>query len=327
MRGSELLDKLELADPAYVEAADRAPAGCLRRLKWKYAAAACLCLALAGAFLGGPAPADAFIVKTYALEGGEDGAVRLAEMDLLDRQEVLGGYFDGENFYLNIGLRAEGQNIDHVVFTAKEGFFATQRVGDLTAGESVSKLYVGPENRLAVYGREFAPAGSEITLDGGTEEDDVLLFWGIRASDSGELPEQAEIKAAVTFRDGKTQEAAVTLPLRGQITMYTMPVDEEAMRQAREEYDYYQSLPLEDCQLLEDTVETVTEVYECAIGNSVSCHRDFDKMPFDGDGLFRAGVSHADGGVYLTVIRRNGGTYTGMVYRVPSALEYDPEGK
>ncbi len=327
MRGSELLDKLELVDPAYVEAADRVPVKPPRRPKWKYAAAACLCLALAGAFLGGPAPADAFTVKAYALECGEDGGVRLAETDLLERQEILGGRFDGENFYLNIGLRAEGQNIDHVAFTAKEGFFATQRVGDLTSGKNVSKLYVGPENRLAVYGREFKAAGSEITLDGGTEAEDLLLFWGIRVPDAGSLPQQAEIKAVVTFRDGKTEETSVTIPLRGQVMVYTETIDEEALRLAREEFDYYQSLPLEDCELLEDTMETVTEVYECAVGYGVTYHRDFDKMPFDGDGLFRAGVSHDGDIIYLTVIRRNGdGTYTGMVYRVPPALEYGPEG-
>lgn len=47
MRGNELLDKMELADPAYVEAADRKP---LRQrhgwIPWA-AAAACLCLLLA----------------------------------------------------------------------------------------------------------------------------------------------------------------------------------------------------------------------------------------------------------------------------------------
>ena len=47
MRGNELLDKMELADPAYVEAADRKP---LRKrrgwIAWA-AAAACLCLLIA----------------------------------------------------------------------------------------------------------------------------------------------------------------------------------------------------------------------------------------------------------------------------------------
>ena len=47
MRGNELLDKMELADPAYVEAADRKP---LRKrrgwIPWA-AAAACLCLLIA----------------------------------------------------------------------------------------------------------------------------------------------------------------------------------------------------------------------------------------------------------------------------------------
>ena len=47
MRGNELLDKLELADPAYVEAADRKPLRQRRGwIAWA-AAAACLCLLIA----------------------------------------------------------------------------------------------------------------------------------------------------------------------------------------------------------------------------------------------------------------------------------------
>ena len=48
MRGKELLDKMELIDPAYVEAADAAPlrkAGKPRRVKW-IVAAACICVLL-----------------------------------------------------------------------------------------------------------------------------------------------------------------------------------------------------------------------------------------------------------------------------------------
>ena len=47
MRGNELLDKMELADPAYVEAADRKPLRQRRGwIPWA-AAAACLCLLIA----------------------------------------------------------------------------------------------------------------------------------------------------------------------------------------------------------------------------------------------------------------------------------------
>ena len=49
MRGTELLDKMELIDPAYVEAAAKPPERKKRRwIRWA-AAAACLCLVLAGA--------------------------------------------------------------------------------------------------------------------------------------------------------------------------------------------------------------------------------------------------------------------------------------
>ena len=48
MRGKEFLDKMELIDPAYVEAAEAAPAPKIRKMKrirWG-AVAACLCLLL-----------------------------------------------------------------------------------------------------------------------------------------------------------------------------------------------------------------------------------------------------------------------------------------
>lgn len=45
MRGGELLDKMELVDPAYVAAADRPPQ--LRRVRWKAWASVAACLALA----------------------------------------------------------------------------------------------------------------------------------------------------------------------------------------------------------------------------------------------------------------------------------------
>lgn len=51
MRGNELLDKLELIEPAYIEAADAVPERKRAvRLRWG-ALAACLCLVLAGAFV------------------------------------------------------------------------------------------------------------------------------------------------------------------------------------------------------------------------------------------------------------------------------------
>ena len=67
MRGTELLDKMDLADPAYVEAADSPPKH--HRPSWVRwgALAACLCLAVTGLFLGpmgtaqapaSPAPPD-----------------------------------------------------------------------------------------------------------------------------------------------------------------------------------------------------------------------------------------------------------------------------
>ena len=45
MRGNEFLDKMELIDPAYIEAADAAPkAGRKIWTGWRAAVAACICL-------------------------------------------------------------------------------------------------------------------------------------------------------------------------------------------------------------------------------------------------------------------------------------------
>ena len=59
----------------------------------------------------------------------------LKEIDLLDQPEYWGGYFDGENYFINMGFRYEGKNIKSVTFTTQEGFFATQQV-DLAAEDT-----------------------------------------------------------------------------------------------------------------------------------------------------------------------------------------------
>ena len=105
MNGEELLEKMGLADPAYVAAADRPP----RKKKhgWvKYGvAAACLGLVLLAVIWGMPNPANMFVVKAYALEEQADGTIGLKETDLLHQSDVWGGYYVGEYLDINGGLR------------------------------------------------------------------------------------------------------------------------------------------------------------------------------------------------------------------------------
>ena len=330
MKGEELLEKMNLVDPAYVAAADQPPRKKKRRWLKIGAAAACLGLALLAVLWGMPNPANVFVVKAYALEEQADGTIGLKESDLLQQPDVWGGYYDGEYLYINVGLRYEGENIESVTFTTEEGFFAKQYISALSTEKNVSRLYVGADNTLVLVGTEFEIVGSQVTLNGETMTDDLLLFWGME-SETGVHPNKIEINAVATFRDGRTQEVPISVDLSsgaGLALFRKSPLSEEeqqeAQQQGAETYAYYQSLPLEDCELIEDSVEAVTDVYEVPLGsvvtNIITLNED---MEFDEDGIWRGGPATSSDQVYIPVIRRNAdGTYTGMVYRVPEELQY-----
>lgn len=297
-------------------------------IKWALAAA-CFCIVLGVSFLNMPNPANAFAVKAYALGEREDGTIQLIETDLINQPDVWGGHFDGDNFYVSVGLRYEGQNIEHVDFITEEGFFAKQYIDELTIGDTVSKMYVGADNRLVMYGTEFDIVGNQITLNDETMTDDLLLFWGTPATDTSEIPEHIEIHSIATFYDGRTQELTISVDLSG-VGVYSATASEEELRQHAAETDYYRNLPLEQCELVEESVETVTDVYEVKLGISTSWITIREEMEFDENGIWRGGTCGdftADGyEVYIPVIQRDdNGVYTGMLYKVPKRLQYNRE--
>ena len=339
MRGNELLNKMELVDPAYLDAAEKSPAP--RGRRWvKYGlVAACLCVAMLLSYWGAPNPTNAFFVNAYAVEIAGDGTIELKELtetDLLEQSNFWVGQFDGENFYLNIGLRYDGSNIKSVDFITEDGFFAKQYIESV---EVIDHVEVGEKITKMVV-TEFEIVGNRITLNDETMTDDLLLFWGTRAADRSEVPEHIEMKAIATFNNGQTQEVIIPidLPSRTNISFGVKnPETEEEIRQAEEESrknkerrEYYASLPLEQCELLEESVETVTDVYEVKLGNHTSWITDFDRREFDEDGIYRDGYYEFfgyDGSkVYISVLKRDGnGVYTGMIYRVPENLWYSGE--
>ena len=339
MRGYELLYKMELVDPAYLDAAEKSPAP--RGRRWlKYGlVAACLCIALLLSYWGAPTPTNAFIVNAYAVEIADDGTIELKELtetDLLEQSNFWVGQFDGENFYLNIGLRYDGSNIKSVDFITEDGFFAKQYIESV---EVIDHVEVGEKITKMVV-TEFEIVGNRITLNDETMTDDLLLFWGTRAAEKSEVPEHIEMKAIATFNNGQTQEVIIPidLPSRTNITFgVTVPETEEEIQQADEEIQrsramraYYASLPLEQCELLAESVETVTDVYEVKVGNGTSWITDFDRLEFDENGIYRDGYyeifGHDGSEVYISVLKRDGnGVYTGMIYRVPENLWYPEE--
>ena len=339
MRGYELLYKMELVDPAYLDAAEKNPA--LRRHRWvKYGlVAACLCAALLLSYWGAPTPTNAFLVNAYAVEIADDGTIELKELtetDLLESSNFWVGQFDGENFYLNIGLRYGGSNIKSVDFITEDGFFAKQYIESV---EVIDRVEVGEKITKMVV-TEFEIVGNRITLNDEMMTDDLLLFWGTQAADRSEVPEHIEMKAIATFNNGQTQEVIIPidLPSRTNISFgVKVPETEEEIQQADEEIQrsramraYYASLPLEQCELLAESVETVTDVYEVNVGNFTTWITDFDRREFDENGIYREGFMENRGydgtKIYIPVLKRDeSGVYTGMIYRVPENLWYPGE--
>ena len=100
---------------------------------------------------------------------------------------------------------------------------------------------------------------------------------------------------------------------------------EEDRQESMEISAYYEELPLEKCELLEESMEPVTDVYEAHMGTGSTLLTLYDGMEFDENGIWRGGPMTSSDQVYIPVIQRNtDGTYTGMVYRVPEELKYPP---
>ena len=325
MTGKQLFDGLgDVGERYYQEACAYKSR---RHWLWQGVAAACVCLGLLGALLALPREHNAFVVKAYALDLEADGTIGLQAQDIWERPEILGGHFDGENFYVNIGLGYEGEQIDRVTFSTETGFFARQNVAELSLEENVSRMYVGADMQLALCGEEFELVGNRVTVDESALESGTLLFWGMEASGREDLPEQVPITAQAEFRDGTKQKITVTLDIAGPM-VYGIQRSPEEIEQSMEIREYYQNIPLESCELVEESVEHVTDVYEVQLPDGdTSWIRNLDKLTesdFDEHGIYRSGFQGCLGGcVYLPVIRREAdGTFTGMLYRVPEELVY-----
>lgn len=289
------------------------------------AVAAVICLAVFGGTLFTPQANNLFTITAYAVEQTEDGAAELREVDLANHyDDAWGGYWDGDNFYVNVGLKCEGENIESVEFSTEDGFFAKQTIGELSARDGVPTMYVGTvdAHRIAVYGTDFEKIGNTLTLDKDTLTDDLLLFWGkenVNLANDNERPQRIDIQAKVTFTDGQTQEQTVTIDLSTGLGLFAGPaIAPSAEEIARQEY--YRNVPLEECELIPESVETLNGVYEYAAGGaSVRFVIVEDALAFDENGVYRSGFWGGDGDeILISVIRRgDDGVLTGMTYKAP----------
>lgn len=287
--------------------------------------AAMVCLAVLLHTLLPQQSAGVFVVKAYALDLDESGTVMLREEDLLEKSDYWGGYCDGENYYVSMGFRYEGENIDRVTFTTEEGFFAKQWISSDLSEEQVSAIYVGPENKLIVFGEEFTVSGSSVTLEGSEMEEGLLLFWGVEALSSDDIPKNPRITAEAVFRDGSTQTVDIHLDLSG-MGVFGGDIradNRDGMPVAYHQFQYYKKLPLEECELVDE--QTVTDLYEYTVDDYTLSLQVPERELFDEDGQYRGQRQRISGAFYLPVFRLEGDACVTQLYRVPEELEYSLE--
>ena len=328
MKREELSQAISSIDPKFILEAETY-SWKKRRLTWLWrggaAVAALLCLVVVLYALLPQQPAGLFTVKAYALDLDEDGMVVLREEDLLEKSDYWGGYCDGENYYVSMGLRYEGENIERVTFTTQEGFFAQQRITPDIPEEQVSSIYVGPENKLIVFGEEFTVSGSSVTLEGTEMEEGLLLFWGIQALSADDIPKNPNITAEAVFRDGGTQTVNVCLDLsgRGVFGGSAQTDDRDGMPVAYHQSQYYRNLPLADCELVDE--QTVTDLYEYTIDGYTLTIQVPERELFDEDGQYRGRRQRISGAFYLPVFQLEEDACVARLYKVPQELEYSRE--
>lgn len=321
MRPEVISEVVGNIDPKYIQEAGTYE-GHKRKSKqfpWRrsLAAAAAILIALVGMFTV-PNMSNTFTVKAYARELDDTNTVVLKEIDLLDQPEYWGGYFDGENYFINMGFRYEGKNIKSVTFTTQEGFFATQQV-DLAA-EDTCKLYAGADDDLLICGKNFNIAGNSITLESSVMDENLLLFWGIQASSKESIPQEPTFTATATFKNGKAQKITITLDLSGP-SVFAGKSSDEAIQSSLQETAYYESLPLDELTLIEEI--PVTDEYKYSLGNGYGILKITESTDFDENGIHYVGIGQTESGVRICLVRRNGdGSLTGCTYLVPENLIY-----
>jgi len=160
-----------------------------------------------------------FIMRVYAMELQPDGTHVRQEIDIT-RLYGWGEHYDGEVLYIGLGLwfEFEGENISTVEFSLKDGFFATQYIGNRGEVPNITSWHVSspPDfttSRLVMYGNDFEKNGSTISFDS-TMRGDILLFWGSHdksINDWWHGNRIIEIDVKVIFEDGEVYNQQLDL--------------------------------------------------------------------------------------------------------------------
>ena len=88
------------------------------------------------------------------------------------------------------------------------------------------------------------------------------------------------------------------------------------------EQDFYDNIPLEDCELIPESVQILSDVWEYNVGGTTSRFDIYEEyLKFNEDGIFRQGYTGDGDSVVISVIQQNdNGTLTGMLYWIPQHI-------
>jgi hypothetical protein len=192
------------------------------------AAAAVICLIVFGSMLMPPHNENIFSLKAYATEQQPDGSIALREVDLLSGQtHYLSTYSDGNDSYVSVDLKCDGENLERVDFYIDDDFFKLQNSplpihlenGEIVTMEVVPSTGITFRKGSADIDFTLAIANTKIPdtfllPDTFKLEDDFPLSLGTEISGWREIPSTITIRAVATFSDGKTQEETITFNLR-----------------------------------------------------------------------------------------------------------------
>ncbi|MCL2409104.1 MAG: hypothetical protein FWC96_05745 [Oscillospiraceae bacterium] len=322
------------------------------------ATAAVLVLAVLGYTLLTPQSGNSFFVRAYALIEQADGTIGLHEVDVIDRSRVKEqisiwqiSEHDDERFFISVGLRHGGKNIESVEFSVDEGFFATQLISDFNKEAFSSfnnktfrvagSIHTGSHNPL--FCTDFVVVGNTITSE--QLYDDLLLFWGTYHNGLQNILDYIVIRATATFYNGETETLMVTIDNSRLARALGMSLDElmeyERQRSAYlsayllEHHDHYMSIPLEYLELVGEGIShfTYDPVYNALYWPGVGLVQK-ELLEFDENGLARHSFVYSGEpdsnesmwtgviwGVSAVVIERDAnGELTGRLYRVPDEL-------
>jgi hypothetical protein len=194
----------------------------------------------------------------------------------------------------------------------------------------ISSLIKSPEQILW----QISP---EVSIEGSFAEDNVLyIAAGVEAMGDFLLVSDTDDLQGAFDYDDYTFELTPNAEYDGINTVFRIPrgnfsveggayslapAEERDEEPWKANYDYCMNIPLEECELVPDSVKTVTDGYEYQgegwfIGGGVGGPAEY--MEFDADGVFRSGIVGDNGGTLIIVFKRGeDGTVTGMLYRAP----------